>query len=93
MKNKKKIQRSYEDTITESTTCDICKKTYKGENWERGSYSVLETEVRFKTGSSYPEGGMGEETKFDICPMCFEHKLIPALKALGAEPTISDWDW
>ena len=93
VKNKTKVHRSYDDTITESITCDICKKTYKGSDWERENYSALETEVRMKTGSVYPEGGMGEEITFDICPTCFEAKLIPALKELGAQPTISDWDW
>lgn len=93
MKNKKKVHCSYDDTVTKSITCDICKKTYKGTDWERERFSALETEVRMKRGSSSPEGGSGEEIIFDICPTCFEEKLIPALKELGAQPTISDWDW
>ena len=93
MKNKIKVKKSIDQTITESITCDICKKTYKGRDWERENYSALETEVRMKSGSLYPEGGSGEEITFDICPTCFQKKLIPALKELGADPTISDWDW
>lgn len=94
MKNKKNVHRSYDDEVIESITCDICKKTYSGEHWEKASsYDVLETEVKLRTGSSYPEGGSGEETYFDICPTCFEEKLIPALKELGAIPTVKEWEW
>jgi hypothetical protein len=94
MKNKKIIHRKYDDTIIDSITCDICKKTYSGIDWEKLSrYHVLETEVKLRTGQSFPEGGSGEEISFDVCPTCFIEKLIPALKELGAEPTKSEWDW
>ena len=93
MKNKKTVHRSYDDEVVVSITCDICNKIYKGSDWERKNYSVLETEVRMKTGFAYPDGGSGEEITFDICPDCFMNILIPALKELGAHPTISDWDW
>ena len=94
MKNKKTVHREYDSEVVDSVTCDICKKIYQGEHWEReSSYDVLETEVKMKTGSSYPEGGSGEEISFDICPTCFTEKLVPVLKELGAEPTVSDWEW
>jgi len=40
----------------------------------------------------YPGGGGGDKIEFDVCPICFSEKLIPAMKALGAEPNYSDWD-
>ena len=94
MKNKKMVHREYDSEVVESVTCDICKKLYSNENWDRkSSYDVLETKVKLKTGSSFPEGGSGEETHFDICPNCFIEKLVPALKELGAEPAVSEWEW
>jgi hypothetical protein len=93
MRNKITIHRKYDDEIIDSITCDICKKTYRGENWERERYDVLETQVKLHTGNSFPEGGSGEDIFFDICPICFVEKLIPVLKEFGAEPTREEWDW
>jgi hypothetical protein len=93
MKNKKATSRVVEEEITESITCDICKRTFAGDVWEKKFYTVLETQVSMKTGVSYPEGGSGEKLTFDICPTCFKEKLIPALKELGAQPTTSEWGW
>ncbi len=89
-----KVHREYDQDWVDTTTCDICKKEYRGENWERENYSSLETEVRMKTGYSYPDSGSGEEMTFDICPDCFKNKLIPLLlKEFGASVTITDWDF
>ena len=93
MRNKTTVQKTRDETITESITCDICKKTYRGENWESEGYSVLETEVRMRTGTSYPEMSSGQETSFDICPTCFVERLIPAMAVFGAIPTVEDWDY
>lgn len=94
MKTIVKVEHKSTYNHVEFTVCDICKKQYKGENWERGNYSALETTVLLKTGSSFPEGGSGEETEFDICPKCFETRLIPLLKReFDATPTITDWDF
>lgn len=94
MRNKKVVHKEYDDTITESITCDVCGKTYPGIHWGRASsYEVLETEVKLRTGSAYPEGGMGEVVFFDICPECFAEFLIPLLAKHGVHPTTEDWDW
>lgn len=93
MKHKKTVHRRFSEEVIEFITCDICKKKYKGRNWERENYSALETEIKLTTGFAYPEGGSGEETIFDICPTCFIDKLIPMLKELEAEPTVIEWDW
>ena len=74
------------------TKCDLCGKTTKS-NWKDGSFDATETEIRMKTGSSYPEGGSGEETEIDICPDCFTSKLIPWVQSQGGEPTTKEWDW
>ena len=74
------------------TKCDLCGKTTKSE-WKNGSFDATETEIRLRTGSSYPEGGGGEETEIDICPDCFTSKLIPWVQAQGGKPTTKEWDW
>lgn len=76
----------------ESITCDVCKKTYRGERWDAGSYDVEEVEVKYKTGSSYPEGGSGWEISYDICPDCFMNKLVPLLEEnFSVKTTKEDW--
>lgn len=79
-------------TVIYRVTCDLCKKT-SDLKWDADTYEVLETEVRYKTGYSYPEDGSGEETTIDVCPKCFADKLIPWVKSHGGEPTTKDWDW
>lgn len=73
----------------ERITCDICSQEIKRKN----CWDVMETEVRYKTGNSYPQGGSGEETTWDICQQCFTDKIIPWLESQGAIGTTKDWDW
>ena len=84
--------RTYNYNHVVSITCDICKKEYKGESWECGWGNLLETEIRMKSGTNYPEYGSGDEVEYDICPACFETKLVPFLRGLGAEPTVREWE-
>lgn len=92
MKITKKAKSYFEYNKIVSVTCDICKQEFDDDDWNKGAYEVLETNVSMKTGYLYPEGGNGDEITFDICPYCFKNKLIPALKELGAHPTESKWD-
>ena len=84
-----------EGTYTAEVRCDLCGELAPRPEsyypWEK-SYDVVRPDVRMQTGSHYPEGGSGEIIFFDICPECFTSKVIPALKALGAEPIAKDWD-
>jgi hypothetical protein len=54
---------------------------------------VRKVEVSCEIGMHYPDGHETEETSFDICPECFVAKVVPALKALGAEPTTTQNSW
>ena len=69
-------------------TCDLC-----GKKIEEKTYVVDEVEVRHKIGSSYPDGGSGEETIVDLCGDCFDTKLIPWLSSQGVKPQTNEWDW
>ena len=74
--------------VVDYETCDIC-----GDRILENMYEVNEVEVRHKTGSSFPEGGSGDEVEFDLCGKCFTEKLIPWLSTQGAEPRRTEWDW
>lgn len=76
----------------EYVECDLCKKQHK-DNWKSGYFDSIEIDVNMRTGSSYPDGGSGENYEFDICPECFKNKLIPWMESQGANPTFSEWDW
>lgn len=70
--------------------CELCDNTRNNyRHWpggEDGSYSVNTTEVQASTGSNYPEGSNITTVSLDICPDCFNTKLIPWFKLLGGEP-------
>jgi len=75
--------------------CDLCGKTNPSSetDWSTGSFDVKEVEIRMKFGHMYPECGNGEETRYHICPDCFQTKLMPWLKEQGAIETKTDWDF
>ena len=78
--------------------CDLCGKIGKDINdWATSCYEVNEVEicvtVRQMLGSNHPEYGMGTETWVDMCPDCFENKLVPWLREQGAKIQVKHWDW
>jgi len=76
--------------------CDLCGKELKFPhadcNWGN-RFDVQEVSVFYKDGANYPEGGSGTTTSFDVCPGCFENKLVPWLAEQGATPIEEEWDW
>ena len=83
--------------VLDEISCDLCGKTGKDEAWESSVWEVaeseIEIEVRYKYGSSYPEGGSGKKYNVDICPDCFKTKLIPWLESQGCKAKFEDWSW
>jgi hypothetical protein len=69
--------------------CDFCKCVIP----ENAHHDVNEVQITHKTGYRYPDVGCVTTLGFDSCPKCFEEKVAPALKALGAEPSSSDVDF
>lgn len=49
--------------------------------------------IYHREGDSYPEGGSGTITEVDICPDCFQNKLVPWLELQGATIKEKDWEW
>lgn len=88
----------FEQTLCVELVCDICHRSRKGTNrWETGCYEVNETEVKItvhqKEGTSYPDGGSGDELIIDICPECFKEKLVPWVESHGSKIEQKEWDW
>jgi hypothetical protein len=82
-------------TILTKMICDLCGKVSGRDDWiipERDFfYDVEETTIKWESGSRYPEGGSDVEVvSFDICPKCFEDKLVPWMEAQGATKTITE---
>jgi hypothetical protein len=50
-------------------------------------------EVRHHSGEMWPEGGGGEDTRFDICSTCFHEQLIPWFKSKGCNPQVKEWGY
>lgn len=83
-------------TIVEHTACDLCGFTTKNtNNWGgKSSYDVDETTIEMQQGNNYgADGGNIKTTEVDICPTCFEKKLIPWLRTQGAKPRVHESDW
>ena len=80
-----------------SRKCDLCGKKSKYADWSSDDYGVAETElsvkVVHKSGESYPEASFGKTVDIDLCPECFQEKLIPWLKEQGATINEKEWDY
>jgi hypothetical protein len=74
----------------DKTICDVC-----GKDVDSGLdfYQKSEVDISYECGEIYPEGGNTKVTSFDLCGECFEKKLVPFLKLLGANPTVEDRDY
>ena len=86
---------TYEELV--ETKCDLCGIEAKAGNWDSSSYGINETEIEVKIkqrkGEAFPECGHGTEFMVDMCPDCFQNKLIPWLISQGAEITQRNWEW
>lgn len=78
-------QKNVKKVFVTETVCDICGLRNKGDDWSNGTFKVSETDVFYRHGELYPEGGSTTTKKADICPTCFTEKLVPALEALGCK--------
>jgi rRNA maturation protein Nop10 len=91
----KKVER--EEKWCMERTCDSCgaKAAWPDPgHWEaETSYDVSEVRIEHKDGSSFPDSRSVEVTSFDICPTCFETKVVPFMESIGAKPIKSKEDW
>ena len=73
--------------VVDKRTCDLCGFVADA-TWNSGIYEIEETEIHVKvhqrSGETYPEDSFGTIYDIDICPVCFENKLVPWLRSQGA---------
>jgi hypothetical protein len=96
IKKKVEIPAKLEERIVD-VVCDLCgrkggKYSCHSVEWE-GGYQKSETEIRWSWGDCFPEGSGGEEYNIQICPSCFEIKLLPWLKEQGAQVKEEEWGY
>lgn len=83
-----------------SRVCDLCGcETDDDREWPKkpnpgcSPHKVRRVEISMEIGDRFDGGGDVKETSFDVCPECFQDKLIPAMAALGAKPSVEDRGW
>jgi hypothetical protein len=79
-------EKTISDTI--GVKCDICgiEKHSVHCDWGDGHYDVDKIEISRVVGTRYPGDYDVERLGFDICPDCWDAKLIPWMASQGAEP-------
>lgn len=81
--------------------CDLCGTPAKsGPDWNRSWRDIAETKVcvsvKSEVGSGDSDGGHKDVYDIDICPKCFEDRLVPWVNSLrvGKPPIESEYqDW
>ena len=83
-----------------STKCDLCSAvskhvtdSFEGENDWSERYDVEDVTVSRKHGVNYPDCGSTTTVWFDICPKCFQERLVPWFAEHGVEPQTHEIDW
>lgn len=94
----KRVERVERDNLYR-VSCDLCGKAAPSLGtvypWEEGRFDVTDTvvQVRLKSGKQYPEGGSGPLWAVDVCPECFQEKLLPWAASFGFRDDFSgEWD-
>lgn len=72
-----------EYTVLDKMVCDVCGKESISDNWDTKLYDVADTTVSYIFGKSYPDDHHEIELFLDICPECFQTKLVPFFESQG----------
>jgi hypothetical protein len=97
----KQMTQPREVEVCVEVTCDLCGTAaprpgdwsgYGRGEWVADPYAVELVSVSHESGSSYPEGSFTTTQSFDVCPQCWDTKLMPWFKSQGAAPTVRKRD-
>ncbi len=83
---KEKQTKEVEVVIENHYLCDKCNKKIRNQ-----MYDAFDFELSYKTGESYPEGGMGKVQELDLCDVCAK-EFIVLLKTNGYRVNTKEWD-
>ena len=73
--------------VIDFIVCDLCGERAPGGDWAGGEDNLNETIVSWRRGNCYPESSHEVEIRYDICPDCFENRLMVWLAEQDATPT------
>ena len=82
-------------------SCDICGKVSTEYdsfnscfNWSEESYYHKKmVQIFLENRYNYIDSGSSQKEFFEICPDCFENKVVPFLESLGAKKYTEERDW
>jgi len=93
------------EKILKSITCDICgfcedkdeQKYFNSHSseWYHFNNSAVIGECNITVSRADTIGDFNPTTKissYDICPNCWETKVVPFLESLGAKPTVTEYE-
>jgi len=78
-------EETYEKTV--EIECDICGETTqdlglnRGAQWSIGTHNKDIIAIVREKGASYPEGGWSNYKELDVCPDCWENKIVPLIES------------
>jgi hypothetical protein len=76
-----KVRPAVQESVLVEVLCDLCGKRIPH---NRGYGDLDEVTVEHRSGVNYPEGGDVMTRSVDVCPACFEGRLVPFLESQGA---------
>ena len=83
------------DKYMKCVTCDYCGKQGKY-GWYSSRYNHDETKIevtiKHEAGHHYPEGSTGQRFATDMCPDCFNQKLIPFVLSIALPEVKLDYE-
>ncbi len=91
-KYKTKHIEAHDEQVFGSVVCDLCGDESE-HYWRQDDADAVDTTVRMIKGA-YDEGvnPVGIEIEVDICPKCFEFRLLPWLRSQGAHVEWKGWE-
>lgn len=99
MKIKKKVQIEREQLA--QIKCDICgvlssddewSKVVTNDGWPRTVCHEIKVE-HTETRPDYYGSGIGRTFQVDLCPKCFDERLVPWLREQGAIVEYEEYGW
>jgi len=83
---RRRVERPYWARENTGMECDVCGLCVEGDEWPADLYEEYVTKCEFEHSVNGPGDTVdGRRLSIDVCPDCFEKKLVPALEALGAK--------
>jgi len=100
------LMKTFHEEVQERTVktltgvqCDLCGCWAENNLWveykdswvnPENSHEVVDVSISMSTRPRYSVEGRYEDWEFDICPTCFNQKLVPWMMSQNAHPQINE---